>query len=171
MCSSFGPPQIVVLLVALQRLLEMVYARHNAKRLLAAGGIEHGAGHYPLMILLHAAWLAAIFFLVPADAPVSWPLIGLYLLLQAGRLWVILSLGAYWTTRVVTLPEEPLVRRGPYRFMRHPNYVIVAAEIAVLPLAFGAWELAVGFSLANALLLFHRVRVEEAALAPRRSQS
>ncbi len=161
-------PQIVVLLVALQRLLEMAYARHNAKRLLAAGGIEHGAGHYPLMILLHAAWLAAIFFLVPADAPVSWPLIGLYLLLQAGRLWVILSLGAYWTTRVVTLPEEPLVRRGPYRFMRHPNYVIVAAEIAVLPLAFGAWELAVGFSLANALLLFHRVRVEEAALALRR---
>lgn len=162
-------PQVVVLLVALQRLLELAYARRNARRLLAAGAIEHGAGHYPMMISLHGAWLAAIFLLVPPDAPLSWPLLGLCLLLQAARLWVIASLGPYWTTRVVTLPTAPLVRRGPYRVMRHPNYAIVAAEIAVLPLVFGAWELAVGFSLANALLLIHRIRVEEAALAPRRA--
>lgn len=161
-------PQIVVLLVAVQRLLELAYARRNARRLLAEGGVEFGAGHFPLFVLLHGAWLAAVFFLVPPDAPVAWPLLGLYLVLQAGRAWVIASLGRFWTTRVITLPGVPLVRRGPYRWMRHPNYVIVAAEIAVLPLAFGAWQLALVFTLANAALLAHRIRVEDAALAPRR---
>lgn len=161
-------PQIVVLLVAVQRLLELAYARRNARRLLAEGGVEFGAAHFPLFVLLHGAWLAAVFFLVPPDAPVAWPLLGLYLVLQAGRAWVIASLGRFWTTRVITLPGVPLVRRGPYRWMRHPNYVIVAAEIAVLPLAFGAWQLALVFTLANAALLAHRIRVEDAALAPRR---
>jgi methyltransferase len=165
-----GPPQVVVLLVAAERLAELAYARRNSARLLAEGGIEHGRGHYPLMVLLHGAWLAAVFVLVPPGAAVSWPLIGVYLLLQVARLWVIASLGRFWTTRVITLPGAALVRRGPYRWVKHPNYLIVAAEIAVLPLAFGAWELALGFSLANAVLLAERIRIEERALAPRRDE-
>ncbi len=163
--------QILVLLIAAQRLAELAYARRNTRRLLAAGGVERGAGHYPLFVLLHGAWLAVLFLLVPADAPVIWPLLAAYGLLQLGRVWVIASLGRYWTTRVITLPDAPLVRRGPYQFLRHPNYLVLAGEVAVLPLAFGAWEIAVLFSLANAVLLAHRIRVEDAALAPRRRPS
>jgi methyltransferase len=159
----------LVLLVSLQRLAEVAWARHNERRLLAAGGIEVGAAHYPLFFVLHASWLAALWLLVPADAPVFWPLLALFALLQAARIWVIGSLGPYWTTRVITVPCAPLVRRGPYRWIKHPNYVVVAGEIAVLPLAFGAWQIALLFSVLNALLLSHRIRVEEAALAPRRA--
>lgn len=169
MSETLGVPQIVVLLVALQRAAELLYADRNSRRLLAAGAIEHGRRHYPLLVLLHAAWLAAMFFLVPSGAPVIWPLIAAYLLLQAARLWAVASLGRFWTTRVITLPGAPLVRRGPYRWLKHPNYLVVAAEIAVLPLAFGAWALALGFSLANAGVLAARIRVEDEALAPRRA--
>lgn len=163
-----SPPQVIALLVALQRLAELLYARRNTRRLLAAGGREVGAAHYPLLVALHAAWLLAIFFFVPPDAPVSWPLLALYGLLQAARLWVLASLGARWTTRVVVLPDRPLIACGPYRWLRHPNYAIVAAEIAVLPAAFGAWALALAFSLLNAGVLAWRLRVEERALAPLR---
>jgi len=165
---SLGLPQAIVLLVAAQRLAELAFARRNARHLLAEGGIEHGAGRYPLLVLLHAAWLATLFVAVPSDAAVSWTLIAVYLLLQAARLWVVASLGRFWTTRVITLPDAPLVRRGPYRWLKHPNYLVVAGEIAVLPLAFGAWELALEFSLANAALLADRIRIEDGALAPRR---
>ncbi len=160
-----GLAQIVTLLVALQRLAELGYARRNARRLLAAGGVEHGAGHYPLFVALHGAWLAALFVMVPAEAPADWGLLGLYGLLQLGRLWVIASLGRRWTTRVIVVPGAPLVTRGPYRFLRHPNYLIVALEIPVLPLAFGAWQIALGFGLANLALLAWRFRIEERALA------
>ena len=160
-----GLAQIVTLLVALQRLAELGYARRNARRLLAAGGVEHGAGHYPLFVALHGAWLAALFVLVPAEAPADWGLLGLYGLLQLGRLWAIASLGGRWTTRVIVVPGAPLVTRGPYRFLRHPNYLVVALEIPVLPLAFGTWQIALGFALANLALLAHRIRVEERALA------
>ncbi len=160
-----GLAQIVTLLVALQRLAEVGYARRNARRLLAAGGVEHGAGHYPLFVALHGAWLVALFVLVPAQAPADWALLGLYGLLQLGRLWVIASLGGRWTTRVIVVPGAPLVTRGPYRFLRHPNYLIVALEIPVLPLAFGAWHIALAFGFANLALLAQRIRVEERALA------
>jgi len=160
-----GLAQVVTLLVALQRLAELGYARRNARRLLAAGGVEHGAGHHPLFVALHGAWLAALFVLVPAEAPAHWGLLGLYGLLQLGRLWVITSLGRRWTTRVIVVPGAPLVTRGPYRFVRHPNYLVVALEIPVLPLAFGAWQIALGFGLANLALLAHRIRVEARALA------
>ncbi len=160
-----GLAQIVTLLVALQRLAELVYARRSARRLLAAGGVEHGAGHYPLFVALHGAWLAALFVLVPAEAPADWALLGLYGLLQLGRLWVIASLGGRWTTRVIVVPRAPLITRGPYRFLRHPNYLVVALEIPVLPLAFGAWHIALAFGLANLALLAQRMRIEERALA------
>ena len=160
-----GLAQIVTLLVALQRLAELGYARRNTRRLLAADGVEHGAGHYPLFVVLHGAWLAALFVLVPAEAPADWGLLGLYGLLQLGRLWVIASLGGRWTTRVIAVPGAPRVTRGPYRFLRHPNYLVVALEIPVLPLAFGAWQIALGFGLANLALLAWRIRIEDRALA------
>ncbi len=163
-----GLVQWIAVAVAIQRLGELALSRRNERRLLAAGGHEVGAGHYPLIVLLHAAWLAALFFAIPRDAPVSWALLGLFLLLQGLRLWVIASLGPYWTARIVTLPGAPLSRRGPYRWLRHPNYLIVAAEIALLPLAFGAWGISVLFSLANGGLLAWRIRIENRVLEERR---
>lgn len=160
-------PWIVIALVALLRLAELIHARRNTARLMARGGIEHGRGHYPVIVALHAGWLTALAVLVPPDTSVQWPWLALFIGLQGVRVWVIASLGPYWTTRVITLPGAPLVRRGPYRFLRHPNYCVVAAEIAVLPLAFGAWHIALGFSILNALVLAWRIRVEQAALAPR----
>ena len=162
-----SPVYAITALVVSERLAELAIAGRNTRRLLAEGAVEHGRGHYAIFVLLHAAWLGAIAVTVPADRPVLWPLVGVYFLLILGRIWVIASLGRFWTTRVVTLASAPLVRRGPYRFMRHPNYAIVVAEIAVLPLAFGAWQIALVFSLLNLLLVAHRIRVEERALAPR----
>lgn len=157
----------IVVLVALQRLAELVHARRNAARLIARGGVEAGAGHYPLIVALHAAWLASMVALVPPDAPVNWPLFGLYVALQGIRYWTIAALGERWTTRVIVVPGAEPVRRGPYRFMRHPNYAVVACEVALLPLVFGAWRIALGFSILNAGLLVHRIRVEDAARAVR----
>lgn len=167
MMDAWGLPQGVVLLVALQRLGELVLARRNTARLLAQGATEAGRGHYPLFILLHGGWLVALFILTPAGAAVSWPLLGLFAVLQALRVWVVASLGPYWTTRIITPPAAPLVRTGPYRWVRHPNYLVVIAEIAVLPLAFGMVWLAVVFSALNLALLAWRVRVENRVLAGR----
>lgn len=161
--------QWAVLLVGLQRLGELWLSHRNAARLHAEGGREIGAGHFPILILVHAGWLASIAFLIPADAPVYWPLIAVYLVVQFGRVWVIASLGRYWTTRVIDMPDTPLVRRGPYRWIKHPNYVVIMLEIAVLPLAFGAWQIAVIFSLANMAVLAWRLRIENAALQRRRN--
>lgn len=156
---------LVVGLVALQRLAELAYARRNAKRLLAEGAYEVGRGHYPLMVALHAGWLLTILLAGDPEAPPNLPLLAFYGALQLCRLWLIASLGRYWTTRIIVAPNAPLVQRGPYRFLRHPNYIVVAAEIASLPLAFGAWPVALAFSVANAALLAWRIRVEERALA------
>jgi methyltransferase len=152
-----------------QRLGELVLARRNTRRLIAEdGGVEHGAAHYPLFILLHTSWIAAMALFIPWSAAPNMALLALYLLLQFARAWVIASLGRYWTTRIISVPGAPLVRKGPFRLVRHPNYVVVAAEIAVLPLAFGAWEIAAIFSLLNLSLILHRIRIEDAALEPRR---
>lgn len=158
---------ILVALIVLQRLVELAVARINTRRLLAAGGVEHGAGHYPLMVALHVAWLVCLAVFVPADAALDSLLFLLFLLTQAARVWVIVSLGRYWTTRVIAVPSAPLVARGPYRWLRHPNYLIVVAEIALVPLIAGAWEIAAAFSIANAVMLWHRIRIENAALAGR----
>jgi methyltransferase len=159
---------LVLALVALQRVVELLYAQRNTARLLERGGVEVGASHYPLVVLLHAAWLIAMAVLIPPFTMPNWWLLGLYALLQGLRLWTVASLGPYWTTRVIAVNDAPLVRHGPYRFLRHPNYVVVCAEIAVLPLAFGAIEIAIAFSILNAALLSWRIRVEDRALAGRR---
>jgi methyltransferase len=159
---------IVLGLVVLQRLGELALAARNTRDLRAAGAIELDAGFYPLFVLLHAGWLLSLALLVPASAAPSWPLLAVFAALQLGRLWVIASLGRYWTTRLIVLPDQPPVSRGPYRFVNHPNYLIVIAEIAVLPLAFGAAVIAAVFSAANLALLARRIAIEERALMPRR---
>lgn len=166
-----GWPQWIVLLVALQRVVELAVARRNTTRLLAEGGQEHGKTHYPLFVLLHAAWLLALFFLVPKHVAPNPALLALFVLLQACRIWVVVTLGRYWTTRVITLEGAPLVRHGPYRWLRHPNYLVVILELAVLPLAFDAWEIALAFSALNLPLLAWRIRVEASALASRRART
>lgn len=155
---------IILALVTLQRLAELVVARRNSRALIAEGAHEVGAGHYPLIVAVHALWLAALWWLAPGRV-VIWPLIGLFLLLQGGRLWVLATLGRRWTTRIIVLPGAPLVAGGPFRFVRHPNYLVVIAEIAVLPLAFGLWQVALLFSALNAAVLTVRIRAEERALA------
>lgn len=159
----------IIALVALQRLIELPYAARNTKRLLAGGAIEYGRKHYPLFVVLHACWLLAIILALPPHPPINLvPLIA-YVVLELLRIWVLLSLGPYWTTRIISLPRAPLVRKGPYRFVRHPNYWIVVGEIALLPLVFGEIIVAGIFSAFNAALLYWRIRVENAALAARRT--
>ncbi len=158
----------VLAAVAVQRLGELWLADRNTKRLLAEGAVEVGTAHYPLFVMLHASWLAGIAIVTPWTTVPSLAWLGLYLLLQFGRLWVITSLGRFWTTRIITLPSAPLIRRGPYRFLRHPNYVVASLEIAVLPLAFGQVWIALVWSLANALIVGWRIRVEDQALNGRR---
>lgn len=159
----------VMALVVLQRLGELVIAGRNTRRLLARGGREIGAGHYPVMVAMHASWLAAVAFTTPVDAQPDWRLLAIYGLLQVARVWVIATLGEYWTTRVITVDDAPLVAKGPFRFVRHPNYLIVTAEIAILPLAFHNLWVAVVFTVLNQLMLRHRIRVEQAALDARRA--
>ena len=159
---------LLIALIVIQRLIELAIARINTRRLLAEGAVEVGAGHYPLIVGLHAAWFVCLTVFVPGDSFIDPILLGLFIALQLGRVWVLTSLGRYWTTRIITVPGAPLVRRGPFRFVRHPNYLIVEAEIIVVPLIAGAWELALLFGIANAAVLAIRIRAEEAVLAPRR---
>jgi methyltransferase len=159
---------IVIVLVALERLVEMIYSARNTRALLARGAVEIGRAHYPLIVLLHAAWLVSLFVFLPNPAPLHWGWLAAFIALQALRIWVLVTLGPYWTTRILTLPGAPLVRKGPYRFLRHPNYAIVVGEIVSLPLAFGEVPVAVVFSLLNAAVLAWRISVEEGALATRR---
>jgi len=150
--------------VTLQRLLEMQLAEAHSRKLLADGAVEHGRDHYAFIVALHATWLAALWWWAPGQ-PISIPFLVAFALLQAGRIWVIRSLGERWTTRIIVKPGTPLVRRGPYRFVNHPNYMIVTGEIAVLPLVFSLWEIALVFSLLNAIVLIVRIRAENQALA------
>ena len=151
-------------LVTAQRLGELVVANRNTRRLLAAGGVEVAAEHYPLIVGLHAAWLVGL-WLLGWERAVSLPWLGVYLLLQAARVWVLVTLGRRWTTRIIVVPGETLVRKGPYRFLSHPNYAVVAGEIAVLPLVFGLVAYAIVFSVLNASALWIRIRAETRALA------
>ena len=154
---------VVLTLVTLQRLGELVLARRNTRRLLARGAYEIGVSHYPLIVALHAAWLTGLWLFGWVRA-VSLPWLALFVVLQLLRVWVIASLGGRWTTRIIILPNAPLMRRGPYRLVSHPNYAVVVAEIAALPLAFGLPGLAVLFSILNAIVLWVRVRAESQAL-------
>jgi methyltransferase len=159
------PVHVIAALVALQRLAELVLANRNTRWLKKQGGIERGARHYPLFVLLHGSWWLAVLLLTPSNRQPHSTLLILFAALQLARLWVMASLGPYWTTRIIVLPNHPLIRKGPYRYFSHPNYMIVAAEIALLPLAFGDVAIAIFWSIANALLLSLRIHMENAALA------
>lgn len=156
-------PYVIMALVTLQRLSELVIASRNTKRLLAAGAVEIGREHYPVMVTLHASWLIALWLTVGGHA-VNFALLAVFVVLQALRVWVLATLGERWTTRVIVLKGAPLVTGGPFRFLRHPNYCVVIGEIAVLPLVFGLVWLAVLFSALNAAMLYVRIRSESRAL-------
>jgi methyltransferase len=154
----------LVAFLVVQRLAELALAARNTLRLRASGGVEFGAAHYPLIVALHAFWiLGLLVFGHDRDVDPVW--LAVFIELQAGRVWVIASLGARWTTRIIVVPGSVPVARGPYRFLRHPNYLIVALEIAVVPLALDLPLFAAVFSLANAALLAWRIYVESRALA------
>ncbi|AIJ11219.1 MULTISPECIES: isoprenylcysteine carboxyl methyltransferase family protein [Streptomyces] len=161
---------LLVLAVAVERVAELVVARRNAAWTLARAGVEHGRGHYPVMVALHTGLLACC-LLEPllADRPflpaLGWPMLALALLAQALRWWCIATLGPYWNTRVIVVPGTRPVGAGPYRFLRHPNYLAVVVEVAALPLVHSAWLTAAVFTAANAMLLTVRLRCENTALA------
>ena len=156
-------------LVAVERLVELALSRRHAAWSMAQGGVEHGQGHYPVMVVLHVGLLAGC-LLEPwlADRPflpwLGWPALAVALACQAMRWWCVASLGSHWSTRVITVPGMRLVAAGPYRWLRHPNYAAVVAEGIALPLVHTAWMTAGAFTLANLMLLRERVRVEDAAL-------
>ena len=160
----------LVALVGLERLAELVVSRRNAAWSLARGGVEHGRGHYPVMVALHSGFLIAMLVEAWVRRPevppaLAWSMLALVLASQALRWWCIATLGPRWNTRVIVVPEMLPVTGGPYRLLRHPNYVAVVVEGMALPLVHSAWMTAVVFTVANAVLLTVRIRVEDAALA------
>ena len=157
-------PVVILALVTLQRLGELWLADRNTRRLLSQGAYEVGRSHYLPVVAVHVLWLAVLWWLAPGrDVSIAW--LALYLLLQLARAWVIGTLGRRWTTRIIILPGAPLVRHGPYRFLNHPNYAVVIAEIVVLPLVFGLWQVALLFALLNGAALAVRIRAENRALS------
>jgi methyltransferase len=157
------PPFLILALVTLERLGELMLAAHNTRRLMARGAYEVGRGHYPIIVAVHAGWLAALWLL--RHGPVQLVPLIMFVALLAARVWVIATLGDRWTTRIIILPGAPLVRAGPYRWLDHPNYLVVVGEIAVLPLVFGLPMVALFFSALNAIILWVRIREENKALA------
>lgn len=154
----------ILAFVTLERLVELAIARANTARLLARGGREHGAGHYPLIVAVHAGWLISL-WLLATDREIDAFWLAMFAALTIARFWVIATLGRRWTTRIIIIPRETLVRQGPYRFLDHPNYWVVAGEIAVLPLVFGLWPVALVFSALNGTVLAIRIHQENKALA------
>ena len=154
---------LLLALVSVQRLGELALAKRNTRRLLARGAREAAPGHYPLIVVLHATWLAGLWWFA-WNAPINLYWLAAFVVLQLLRVWVIATLGERWTTRIIVLPGAACVRNGPFRFLNHPNYTIVIAEIAVLPLVFGLFSYAIAFSLINAAVLYIRISAENAAL-------
>ena len=162
--------QILFAYVVIQRVGELAYANANTRRLLAEGGREYGANHYPLFIVLHGGWLISIaLFAKPTDAP-DLLLLNAFIATQTFRFWTLASIGRWWTTRIISAPHFPKVKRGPYRYIKHPNYALVVVEIALLPLLLGAPAMALTFSILNAALLAWRLIIESAVLAERTSE-
>jgi methyltransferase len=162
---------VILVAVVLQRVGELWYSSRNTRALKSRGATEYGQRHYPLLVALHASWLAAVAIGVRLDPSVRPVPLALFLLVQGVRVWILATLGPYWTTRVITVPDAPLVRRGPYRFLSHPNYLVVIAEMALLPLVFGQVGTALVFSVLNGAVLAWRIHIENAALEPRRGLS
>jgi methyltransferase len=157
-------------LVTMERIAELWLARCNTKALLKSGSIEVSPGHYPLIVLMHASWLAGL-WLIGLENPVDATWLSVFLALQVIRAWVLVTLGRRWTTRIIVRPGAPLVTTGPYRYLSHPNYLVVIGEIAVLPLCLGLTWYALAFSVVNAVVLTVRIRAEDAALSELRTSA
>jgi methyltransferase len=160
---------IAVALVTVQRLFELVLARRNERRARARGAVERGQRHYLLIVALHTLWLVSTLvegLLRGPELPAFWPIpLALFLLVQPLRYWAIFSLGERWNTKILVLPGEKPIRRGPYKYLDHPNYVVVVVEILTFPLIFGAWITALVFTVLNAAILSVRIREENRALS------
>lgn len=156
--------------LTLQRLGELAYARRNTARLLARGAVEHGRRHYPAMVAIHTAFLIVLWASVAPDQPMIGVFVAAFVVLQLARLWVLVTLGPYWTTRIISSPEFPRITKGPYRLVRHPNYWVVSLEIIVIPLMFGLFWVAAVWSILNAIILTIRIRAENAVLSERAVQ-
>jgi methyltransferase len=165
---AIGAPQIAALLILIQRGAEEVHSARNTRALLARGAREEGPSYYPVVAVTHLSWIASLFFLIPSDAQPFWPVIGLYVVLQAARYWVIATLGPYWTHRIITIDKAPIVSSGAYRLFKHPNYAITIAETLLLPVAFSAVALALIMTAIWVAVLSYKIRLEDAALAARR---
>ena len=155
---------LFIAFLVVQRLSELAIARRNTARLLAEGAREVAPGHYPLIVALHTAWLLCIaWFGYDRQIILGWLVV--FVVLQCLRLWILGTLGRRWTTRII-VTDEPLVAEGPFRYLRHPNYTLVVAEIFVAPMVLGLTGAALAFTVLNALVLFIRIRAEDGALRP-----
>lgn len=168
MSDEIGLPQIAALIILLQRGLEELHSQFNTRRLLQRGAVEAGRDYYPVVATTHTAWIASLALLIPADAPLHWWALFAFLGLQLARYWIIGTLGPYWTHRIITLPGAPVVRTGPYRVLRHPNYAVTVAETLLLPLAFGQLALGVIFTAVWGAVLYYKILLENQALSVRR---
>ena len=162
MTPDMLPSVLFLAFIIFQRLAELVLAKRNTQRLIQKGAVEIGAGHYPAMVIMHTVWVVALVWF-GAGNPVSLFWLVLFAILQMFRIWILTSLGSRWTTRIIVL-DEPLVIKGPYRYFKHPNYILVVAEIFVAPMVLGVLWLAVVFSILNAVMLYVRIGAEENAL-------
>lgn len=154
---------IFLIFIVSQRLGELYIARKNTTALLAKGAVEYGSWHYPYMVSLHSLWVLAL-LLAGHVQQVNIYWLGVFVVLQFFRLWILTTLGERWTTRIIVL-DEPLVLKGPFKYFKHPNYMLVVAEIFVAPMVLGLWQMAIVFSILNGGMLFVRIREEEKALA------
>ena len=166
--NGFTGAELILGLVTAQRAAELALSHHNTSKLIARGAVEVAPGHYPLMVAVHALWLIAL-WVFGRHQTVNIAALVVYLALQGLRFWVMQTLGARWTTRIIVLPGETLVSAGPYRYLAHPNYAVVAGEIATLPLVLGLPWLALLFTILNTMVLLVRIRAENRALGPSRS--
>lgn len=148
--------------IIVQRLTELVIAKRNTAALMRRGAQEHGASHYPFMVALHTLWIVSL-VTFGHDQQIIWFWLVLFVALQFLRVWILATLGQRWTTRIIVL-DEPLVLGGPFKVLRHPNYVLVVAEIFVAPMVLGLWQIAIVFSVLNAAMLYVRIGVEDKAL-------
>ena len=165
-----GAPQFAATAILLQRGLEELYSARNTRRLLASGAREAGGDYYSVVAVTHLAWIAGV-LLLPPDSLVIWPLAAAYIALQAVRYWVIASLGSFWTHHIITLDGAPIVIRGPYRWLRHPNYAVTIAETLLLPLVFGAWVFGIILTAVWLAVIRYKIRLEDTALLDRRHPS
>jgi methyltransferase len=161
---AFGWGAALLAFLTAQRVAELWWARQNERRLFAAGGVEFGRSHLLLIVLLHATWMTGMWILA-YDRSIDPSFLVVVILLQIARFWVLVTLGRRWTIRIIVVPGEKLMARGPYRFLRHPNYAVVSGEIAAVPLALGLPVYALVFSILNAALLAIRIPEENTALA------